>query len=63
MNCQYDHNCKRRATHLMLTKIGDFQVCGEHAKIAEQEKGVRYVGPLNKNESSTLRAIEYLSGY
>jgi hypothetical protein len=48
MNCEYSHSCPNRATHTMYTKVGDFNICAEHAKIAETDKDVRYIEPLYK---------------
>jgi len=49
MNCEYDHNCENPATHVMNTKIGDFNVCTEHAHAAKDNPYVRYVEPLYKS--------------
>jgi len=46
--CDWSKLCYNKPTHKILTKVGDFRVCRKHAKEAEGNKLVRYIGPLPK---------------
>ena len=48
MKCQYDSRCKKRATHKIASKVGDFIVCPLHVQSAMNNKEVRYIWEINK---------------